>query len=158
MSHLHRSGRSTSDVLRDKPHEGENNFWSVDLMIDELVNLLKKLGIAGDFDALGHSWGGMLLAEFIIRGRPQAAGLKRLILSSSLPSLALWHEVTMKLLATFPKEVQEGFEGGFNDIERLRPAAQAFFERYGCRARPFPEGLQRSINAGLDNPGPHLGM
>jgi pimeloyl-ACP methyl ester carboxylesterase len=46
-------GRSTR--LPEKP----DSFWTVDLFIAELENLLIHFGITESFDLLGHSWGGM---------------------------------------------------------------------------------------------------
>ena len=34
------------------------DFWTPELFMDELDNLLKSLGIYDDFDLLGQSWGG----------------------------------------------------------------------------------------------------
>ena len=38
---------------------GDGAFWTVDLFLSELENLLTKLGIIDDYDLLGQSWGGM---------------------------------------------------------------------------------------------------
>jgi pimeloyl-ACP methyl ester carboxylesterase len=47
-------GCGNSTLLPDKPA----SFWSIDFFMDELDNLLSKLGISDDFDLLGASWGG----------------------------------------------------------------------------------------------------
>ncbi|KAF9232921.1 proline-specific peptidase [Melanogaster broomeanus] len=65
-------GIGASTHLPAKPAE----FWTVALFMDELDNLLAKLGIAGDFDLLGHSWGGMLAADYASTRHPR--GLRRL--------------------------------------------------------------------------------
>lgn len=44
-------GIGESTHLSDKPKE----FWTIDLFLDELDNLLKHFGIQGNFDLLGHS-------------------------------------------------------------------------------------------------------
>jgi pimeloyl-ACP methyl ester carboxylesterase len=44
-------GNGRSSKASDKT----NTFWTVDLMVAELANLLRHLGIADDFDLLGHS-------------------------------------------------------------------------------------------------------
>jgi pimeloyl-ACP methyl ester carboxylesterase len=59
-------GNGQSTHLRLK----EPTFWTIDLFIDELVNLLSYFRIGDSFDLLGHSWGGILAAEFIIRRQP----------------------------------------------------------------------------------------
>jgi L-proline amide hydrolase len=75
------NGRSTR-----LPDMGED-FWTVDLFLAELDNLLSVLGVKDRYFLLGQSWGGMLGAEHAIR-RP--AGLKALVISNSPASMALW--------------------------------------------------------------------
>jgi len=36
-------------------------FWTPELFMDELDNLLQSLGIYDDFDLIGHSWGGAFI-------------------------------------------------------------------------------------------------
>lgn len=107
-----RNARSTH--LRGKP----SAFWSIDLFINELINLLKHLGIYDSFDLLGHSWGGILAAEFEVRRQP--IGLRRLILSDPLASSALWGESTRELMQSMPQEVQEGIISGMKDPAKYR--------------------------------------
>jgi len=38
--------------------DAPKDFWTPELFMDELDNLLKHLHIQDDFDLLGHSWGG----------------------------------------------------------------------------------------------------
>lgn len=46
---------------------GDASFWTVDLFLEELNNLLKHLGIQEDYNVFGNSWGGMLGAEHGVR-------------------------------------------------------------------------------------------
>lgn len=54
-------------------HEGEGvgdpkTFYTVELFMDELENVLDHFGLREEgrrFDLLGHSWGGMLAADFV---------------------------------------------------------------------------------------------
>src|ERR1700760_1285088 len=51
-------GTGLSTHLPEK--NGDQTFWTVDLFIDELVNLAKSLSLdKTGYDVLGHSWGGM---------------------------------------------------------------------------------------------------
>ncbi|EIW78279.1 alpha beta-hydrolase [Coniophora puteana RWD-64-598 SS2] len=79
-------GNSTHLLHKDQP-EGAS-FWTVDLFIAELENLLEHLGVQEGYNVLGHSWGGMLAAAFAIR-KPK--GLKKLVLFSATPSLPLYN-------------------------------------------------------------------
>jgi len=126
-------GNGKSTHLKEK----EPTFWTIDLFIDELVNLLKHLGIENEFDIAGHSWGGILASEFIVRRRPK--GVKRLILADSLAASSLWNKSQMELLQTFPESVQQGIAGGMKDPEKFWEALQVFHSVHGCTVKPFPE-------------------
>jgi pimeloyl-ACP methyl ester carboxylesterase len=69
-------GRSTH--LPEK--KGHVEFWTVKLFLAELDNLLTHLGIQGDYDLFGHSWGGMLGSEHAVL---HPKGLKKLILADA---------------------------------------------------------------------------
>ena len=94
-------GRSTH-----MPEKG-GDFWTVDLFLDELENLLVHLGINDRYFLLGQSWGGMLGAEHGIR-RP--AGLKALVISNSPASMALWASEAKVLRAELDPEVEAALD------------------------------------------------
>ncbi|PPR00822.1 hypothetical protein CVT26_012464 [Gymnopilus dilepis] len=125
------NGRSTH--LRDKPA----TFWSFDLFIAELVNLLNFFSIQEVFSLTGHSWGGVLALEFIVRRRP--TGLKRLVLSNALASAELWQQSTTQLMQAFPECVQEGLTVGMAEPDKFYRALKEFHLVHGCTARPVPE-------------------
>lgn len=118
-------------------HDKEKTFWTIDLFIDELVNLLKYFNIQEEFDLIGHSWGGMLALEFEIRRKP--AGLRRLVLTNSLASMAMWNQSNSQLVKTFPTWVQEGMAIGMKDLKASAPAMKEFRTKHGCRITPFPK-------------------
>ena len=92
-------GRSTH--LQEK--NGDTSFWTEQLFIDELHNLLDHLGIHDNYDVLGQSWGGMLGSRFATT-RPK--GLRRLVISNSPASMVLWVETANRLRLALPKDVQ----------------------------------------------------
>ncbi|KAG6843273.1 hypothetical protein H0H93_001583, partial [Arthromyces matolae] len=53
-------GNGLSTHLKEKPP----TFWTVDLFIDELVNVINHFSIQDSFNLAGHSWGGILASEF----------------------------------------------------------------------------------------------
>ncbi len=123
------------------------DFWTVELFLDELDNLLGRLGLAEGYHLLGQSWGGMLAAEHAVR-RP--AGLRSLVISNSPASMALWSEAADGLRAQLPDEVREALErheadGTYDDPEYLA-ATEAYYDRHVCRVRPYPPEVQHSFD------------
>lgn len=139
-------GNARSTHLKEK----EPTFWTIDLFIDELENLLKHFKIEGAFDLAGHSWGGVLGSEFEVRRKP--AGLKHLILSDSLASGKLWGEATRELIMGFPEEVGKGFAAGMKDPPAFLAALKAFHAVHGCTVRPMPAEVTYTLDRvfGLD--------
>lgn len=80
-------GRSTH--LREKM--GDAEFWSFDLFIDELNNLIDHLKLRErGFYLLGQSWGGVLAASYAMSGQDRTAGLRKLIIASGPASIPLY--------------------------------------------------------------------
>lgn len=125
-------GNGLSTHLREKPP----TFWTIDLFLDELVNLLRVLGIEDAFDLAGHSWGGVLAAELAVRRKPK--GLRHLVLADTLPAFDLWMQSTIQLMQRFPKEVQEGLMVGMKEPKRYHEALLSFHRAYGCTLDPQP--------------------
>lgn len=136
-------GNGHSTHLPEKP----DAFWNIDLFIDELVNLLERLGIASDFDLLGHSWGGMLAAEFIIRRQP--AGLRCLVLANSLTSIRIRNEERQMLYKEMPegdaKVLLEEDEDTDPHTEGYKRAMGHYRAKHLCRINPMPEPVMYSI-------------
>ncbi|MDX3748687.1 proline iminopeptidase-family hydrolase [Streptomyces sp. AK08-02] len=124
------------------PDEGAG-FWTVQLFLDELDNLLRKLGIADAYHLLGQSWGGMLAAEHAVR-RP--AGLRGLVIANSPASMELWLAGAAELRSALPPEVQETLlaheTAGTTDHPDYHAAEQVFYERHVCRTVPLPAEVQ----------------
>ena len=128
-------GNSRSTHLPNKP----KSFWTTDLFIDELVNLVNYLGIDSRFDILGHSWGGMMASEFVIKRQP--TGLRRLIVANSVSSMVLWNESNENLKKELPQEVQEDLKIGFADKIRFRKAKEVYYSRYVYTLGPPPKEI-----------------
>lgn len=132
-------GRSTH-----LPDRGPD-FWTVDLFLAELDNLLAHLGVAGRYHLLGQSWGGMLGAEHAVR---QPAGLRALVLSNSPASMALWVSEASRLRAQLPADVAGALDrheaAGTTDDPEYKAATKAYYDRHVCRVQPEPAGLTRT--------------
>jgi len=121
------------------------SFWSIDLFVNELVNLINYLQIQHSFNLVGHSWGGILASEFAVQKQPE--GLKRLILTDSLASSELWEKSNMQLMKKFPEDVQKGLSVGMSDPPRYAAALSVYFAVHGCRVVPLPEEYVHSVGA-----------
>ena len=140
--HYDQIGNGRSTHLRDRGAD----FWTVQLFLDELDNLLAHLEIADDYHLLGQSWGGMLGAEHAIR---QPAGLRSLVLSNSPASMALWASEAKILRSRLPRSLEEALDrheaaGTIQDPEYL--AATAFYyDEHVCRVVPNPPEVVRTF-------------
>jgi L-proline amide hydrolase len=127
---------------------GDGDFWTVDLFLSELDNLLSHLGIQNDYDLLGQSWGGMLGASHAIR---QPKGLNKLVIADSPASMALWVEAAEKLRQQLPPDVQailkKHEDDGTTDSEEYEKAMEVFYDKHVCRTKPTPKEFLASMVA-----------
>ncbi|NNN00544.1 MAG: proline iminopeptidase-family hydrolase [Acidimicrobiaceae bacterium] len=135
-----------------RPDRGRD-FWTVQLFLEEMDNLLEYLGISGAYHLLGHSWGGMLGAEHAI-GQPE--GLRALVLSNSPASMHLWVNEAMRQRAALSAPVRDALDfheinGTLNAPEYLA-ATQAVYDQHVCRVLPNPPELLRSMERMNEDP------
>lgn len=133
--------------------EAGADFWTVQLFLDELDNLLDHLGIADRYAVLGQSWGGMLGAEHAIR-RP--AGLTGLVIADSPASMELWVSEANRLREDLPADVQATLlrheQAGTTDDPEYTEAEKAFYDRHVCRVVPNPPEVTASFDAIAEDP------
>ena len=127
------------------PEKGAD-FWTVQLFLDELDNLLEQLGIADGYVLFGQSWGGMLGAEHAVL-RP--AGLRGLVIANSTASMPIWLEEMARLRAELPEDIQEALTrneqaGTTHTLEYLK-ATTVFYRRHVCRLRPWPREVSTTL-------------
>jgi len=109
MTDLGRDGRAV--VFYDQIGNGNSthlpdrgaDFWTVELFVRELANLLEHLGIADRYHVLGQSWGGFLAQEHALT-KPQ--GLRSLVLSNTAASFPAFVEAANRWRAELPPEVE----------------------------------------------------
>lgn len=147
--HYDQLGAGLSTHLPDKGAD----FWTVDLFLDELDNLLAGLGVADDYHLIGQSWGGMLGAEHAIR---KPAGLRSLVIADSPASMDLWVAEANRLREGLPTEVQrvllEHEEAGTTDSPEYTEAEKAFYDRHVCRIVPNPPEVAKSFDNIAEDP------
>ncbi|KAK8038015.1 proline-specific peptidase [Apiospora phragmitis] len=141
------NGRSTH--LPDK--DGDEEFWSVELFMDELDNLICHLGLQErPIDIYGHSWGGMLVAEWAVTPS-RAANLRRLIVTSSLASMDLWRKGITTLRNKLPQDIQDTLSRAEEKKDFESPeyetAVEVFYKRHLSLERPWPS---KEVKAALD--------
>jgi L-proline amide hydrolase len=147
--HYDQLGCGNSTLLPDKGAD----FWTPQLFIDELNNLVDHLGMRGGFHALGQSWGGMLGAEYAVT---QPKGLKSLTIANSPASMELWVKEANRLRADMPQPVQDALlrheQAGTTDDPEYQKASMAFYERHVCRVVPFPSEVTETFDQIARNP------
>src|SRR6476659_3081247 len=105
------------------------DFWTPQLFVDELRNLVEALGIDQRFHLLGQSWGGMLGPEVVLA---DDAGIRTLTICDSPASMELWLEAANTL--------------------RAQLAEKVFYDRHVCRVVPNPPEVTDSFAQIEDEP------
>jgi proline-specific peptidase len=142
-------GNGKSTHLPEK--SGDESFWTVALFQDELDNLISHLGLQGrPIDMYGHSWGGMLAAEWA-SSSSSSANLRRLIISNSLASMDAWRVGITALRKKLPEDVQDVLDRAeetknFESAE-YEAAIEVFYKRHLSLSRPWPaKEVQAALN------------
>ena len=115
-----RSGRPTDASL-----------WNAERSVAELAAVRKALGLR-KVHLMGHSWGGAVVADYIISLKP--AGVESVLLAGPLLSTKLWIDDANILRAQLPGEVQEALrrneEAGTVQSEEYEEATKIFYSRF----------------------------
>ncbi|MFI6349946.1 proline iminopeptidase-family hydrolase [Streptomyces sp. NPDC050560] len=147
--HYDQVGNGGSTRLPDKGAD----FWTVGLFRDELDNLLRHLGITGDYLLFGQSWGGMLAAS---HAGDRPAGLRGLVIANSPASMPLWLQEMKVLRERLPPGVQETLlrheAAGTTDTQEYFSAMRVFYDRHVCRVLPWPRDYLATFMEINDDP------
>ena len=118
------------------------DYWTVDLFVRELANLLDHLRIAGRYHVLGQSWGGFLAQEHAFT---HPAGLRSLVLSNTAASFPDFVSEANRLRLDLPPEVEATLRqheaAGTTDDPTYAAACEVFYRRHLCRLDPWPQGV-----------------
>lgn len=125
-----------------------NDFWTIEIFLEQLRQLIKFLRIDGRFDVLGSSWGGMMGSEF---ASTRPLGLRRLILANAAASKALSLANSNTYRKNLSQESQHAIDeaeemGNFQNPE-FHKAMLEFNNKHVCTVSPIPEDLLASIKA-----------
>jgi L-proline amide hydrolase len=146
--HYDQIGNGKSTHLRDKGAD----FWTVELFIAELNNLVSHLGFS-EYDVFGQSWGGMLGAEFAVTQPP---GLRKLVIADSPADMVTWVAEANRLRAGLPAQVQATLTAheaaGTTSSPEYEQAVAVFYAHHVCRVQPMPDAVARTFAAIADDP------
>jgi len=147
--HYDQLGNGGSTRLPDRGAD----FWTPELFLNELANLVEGLGIAERYVLFGQSWGGMLVARHAADG---PAGLHGLIIANAPASYRLWRSEMEVLRAALPAGVdavlREHEVAGTTDSAEYFEAMRVFYGRHVCRLDPWPRDYLASFMETADNP------
>jgi L-proline amide hydrolase len=124
------------------------DFWTVELFLRELANLIDHLGLGARYHLLGHSWGGILAQE---HGVTRPPGLKSLVLSNTAASFSAFAVAANGLRGDLPPDVDATLtlheEAGTTTDPAYIAACEVFYAKHLCRLDPWPAELMRSFEA-----------
>jgi len=153
MADLARDGRSV--IFYDQIGNGKSthlpergaDFWTVDLFVRELHNLVDKLGLrAAGYHVLGQSWGGFLAQEFALT---QPEGLRTITLADTAASFPDFVAECNRLRQQLPPEVEAALrrheQAGTTDDPEYLKACEVFYKRHVCRLDPWPAEVTASF-------------
>lgn len=119
-------------------------LWIADRFVAEVHQVTAALGLER-VHILGHSWGSMLLVDYVLTRPP---GVQSIILASPCTSIPRWLEDAQRLRRQLPTEIQQVLErheaAGTLTAKEYAWASNEFYTRHICRLDPWPVALQRS--------------
>lgn len=140
-------GCGNSTHLREK--KGDGDFWTIDLFVAELQNLIDTLKIS-TFDLLGHSWGGQLAARFAAR-QEGPTRLRKLVIANSTAFIAqrepYFKQQMANLPAPFGEAAKKAAQDGNTDTAEYKSALSEYGKHHMCRLSPWPQELLDSMAA-----------
>ncbi|MED4782527.1 proline iminopeptidase-family hydrolase [Brevibacillus choshinensis] len=127
----------------DRPTD--DSLWKTERFVEELMDIRKALDL-DEVHILGHSWGTMLAATYLINRKP--AGVKSVIFSSPCLSAERWKQDADQFLAQLPEDVQQTIarheEQGTTDSKEYQDAMKEYYSRHVCRIDPLPAVMVES--------------
>ena len=128
---------------------GRRDLFNRYVWRDELIALREHLNLK-ELHLLGHSWGGMLLLDYVLGKQPE--GLKSLILASPVPGVKFWSTEQRRMNLELPQEMQdiiaEADRTGDYFSDAYQWANAEYIRRHCCPDWPedAPECLKRPGN------------
>ncbi|EMC93786.1 hypothetical protein BAUCODRAFT_93624 [Baudoinia panamericana UAMH 10762] len=118
---------------------GDTSFWTVDLFVDELRNLLFHLDIT-EYHLMGHSWGGLPMITFALT---KPTGLRSLIAYSTPASFPLRIECCKRQYSDMGPEMgallMHAHKDGKSNTAEFKDAMNKFNRKHMCRLEVPPQ-------------------
>ncbi|WP_146823796.1 proline iminopeptidase-family hydrolase [Alicyclobacillus suci] len=125
----------------DRPSDA--SLWRVDRFVRELATLRSALGLE-QVHLLGHSWGTMLLADYLLT---QPTGVVSAIFSSPCLSAPRWVADADRLRLDLPADVQQVLTEceatGNTKSQAYKQATEVYMKKHVCRVEISPEERAR---------------
>ena len=129
-------------------HPGASANWQVGRFVDEIQALRRHLGLSR-FHILGHSWGGLLAAEYAVI---DGGRLLSCVLASPLINVSQWITDNLRWRKLLPRDVRRVLDEheakGTVRGPEYRQAMEVFYRRHLCRLDPWPAPLLASLETG----------
>jgi proline-specific peptidase len=127
-------------------HPTDTELWTVERYVEELEHVVEALELE-EFHLLGHSWGTMLAASYLVDKKPK--GVKSVIFSGPALSAPRWEADQRSCLEEFPVEVQDIIEKNerlkTTDTEEYQQAMMAYYSKHMCRLDPWPKEMKEEL-------------
>ena len=136
-------GNGKSTHYREKRMDEE--FWTVDLFLAELDNVLRYLKVRDNFDLYGQSWGAMLAGKYASSSYVEGSGLHKIVLGSGPCRMKDWVKAGEKHVAELPEHLQEAIRKASDKEDWNNPeykkAVMEIYKVHMCRLDPWPQIL-----------------
>jgi proline iminopeptidase len=134
-------------MYSDQPTD--TSLWTIDRFVDEVEQVRVALGLDKDnFYLLGHSWGGILAAEYALR---HGDHLKGLIISSMMMSIPDYNHYAETVLAKqMPPDVVAEIKaiesrGEYDSPRYTELLIPNFYHAHVCRLTEWPDAVNRAL-------------
>ena len=136
-------GSAYSEQPRDE------SLWTTERFVDEVEQVRQALGLdRGNFYLLGHSWGGILAAEYALAHQQH---LKGLVISNMMMSIPDYNRYANEVLAAgMPPEVVREVraiekKGEYESPRYMELLVPHFYAKHICRLPEWPDAVNRAF-------------
>jgi proline iminopeptidase len=136
-------GSAYSDQPKDE------SLWTLERFVEEVEQVRQALGLTkDDFYLLGHSWGGILAAEYALKYHQN---LKGLVISNMMMSIPDYNRYAEDVLA---KQMDPAVVGEIEALEKkgayespryMELLLPNFYAKHICRLEEWPDAVNRAF-------------